>query len=169
MQTSSSPWQNFLIDFCLYRTNSHFGYRAPRKMWIPKQFHFPQLSAPSTVAAAASTSYQMVEYYSKSMSNLQSISETIKCGQNVVNDMHTTMPTIKCSLCKSSTPNKPSASQFESDMYESIMLDVPSDFSSCSSDTVNWPNAAIVDDDDVQLHGDHCANRFVVRIFAQSK
>lgn len=172
LQTSLPPsWRDFVVDFCLYRSTSHFGYRIPRKMWIPKQFHFPEsITALPTVAT---TTYHLFQQcYSKSMSNHQSIddeSDTVACGQNVRNDMHMSMPSIKCSLCKSSTPSKQNANQFENDMYESIMLDVSSDISSFSSDIANCTHTDINDANDVQSHGDHCANRFVVRIFAQSK
>lgn len=141
-------------------------------MWIPKQFHFPE---PLPEPISALPSYRLVqtsnwmEYCSKSMSNHKS-SDTVRNGHNFQNDMHMSMPTIKCSLCKSSTPSKQNANQIDDnnnknlhdsdDMYESIMLDM-SNISSLSSDAMAWS--------DVQSHGEHCANRFIVRIFAQSK
>lgn len=100
--------------------------------------------------------------------------ETVRYGQyKFQNDIHMSMPTIKCSLCKSSTPTKQTANQIESDsesenvmnesdMYDSMMLDM-SNISSLSSDATIWRP------DTVHAHEAHCANRFVVRIFTRSK
>lgn len=172
LETSAYNWSssNFLFEVCFYRTNSHFGYRIPRRMWIPKQFHFPE---PSPEPITELPTYRLartptaMEYCLKSMS-----SETVRYGHHVQNDIHTPVPAIKCSLCKSSTPSKrPLANQIASEsdnesgsVYESLMLDMSniSTFSSISSDATIWP-------DTVQAHGDHCANRFIVRIFTRTK
>lgn len=163
LETSSRNWSsNFFVDFCFYRTNSHFGYRIPTQMWIPKQFHFPDPS-PEPITALPTCRLvrtpSWMEFCSESMSNYSS-NETARHGHNFQDDM----PTIKCSLCKSSTPTKQTANPNESDdsdnaIYESIMSDM-SNISSLPSDATIWPAT-------VQAHGDHCSNRFVVRIFTR--
>lgn len=173
LETSCSQnWSSadFLVDLCFYRTNSHFGYRIPRQMWIPKQFHFPQPSPEPNTAVPTyrflrSTTPAWMVCCSKSMSN----NDAVQYDHNFQNDIQT----IKCSLCKSSTPTKSkqtanqcreddNENQHDSDdMYESIVLDM-SNISSYSSDGTVWPNTM------VQAHGDHCANRLVVRLFARS-
>lgn len=153
-------------------------------MWIPKQFHFPQSASPTPAMPTyrlVKTDPTWVEYCSSttSRSNRQSRGCIVEYGHNFEqNDLRVSMPTIKCSLCKSSTPTKQNDNQFgsgdndddddnnktfnESDLYESIMVGDMSNISSYSSDSTVWPAL-------VQSHGDHCENRFVVRIFTQSK
>lgn len=148
-----------MIDFGCYRTNSHFGFRIPTKLWQPKHFHLPNMMPLPMYGIP------FIVKWADCWMNLKSNQKSIRSDQGHDDSDHENqLPPIKCSLC--STPrknNNNNHSKNEDRCYDDTICINQSDVSIIS--TISNSSCQ----SNIQPHAEHCSNRLIVRIIARSK
>lgn len=180
MQSFQSCWQKWsdlMIGYRFYRTNSHFGFCTPTQMMIPKHFHYPNQSDFHYQTVLDKKS-EYIPYWIKNgqRNSMEYFVSKTQHFDQYDGDINDEIPgRIKCSLCKSSTPQRSTSSQFNESVYvtaesydktddvSDISMIIPSNDDDTSIEEMSFEERSIDE------NADHRANRYIVRIVARSK
>lgn len=151
VQSWHTSWHtNLVFDVRFYRTNSHFGFRAPTQMINPKHFHFPDQMVCDAI---------WMDFLSKTIHRSDNVGQCT--GTNTNTDQ---LPPIKCSLCKCSNPRKPSQIQsIDSFGNNGISQSIDNSKASDIQPILTLDNQTTEIPLTIQ-RGHHLSKRFIVRI-----